>query len=395
VSTIEDLVKRLCPGGVPLNELGELGSFVRGSGIQKKDLIDSGFPAIHYGQIHTDYGSEATETVSFVSPEYAEKLRKAEPGDLVIATTSEDDEGVGKAVAWLGDSAAAVSGDAYIYRHRLVPKYMSYFFQSSQFRNQKKRGITGTKVRRISGDALAKIKLYVPPIEVQEAIVKVLDLYESLDAELGAKLEEELKARWRQYSYYRDRLLRFSESSIEWSTMGEIAVNLDSRRRPVTKSAREPGEIPYYGASGIVDYVSDYIFDGDYLLVSEDGANLLARSSPIAFTASGKTWINNHAHVLEFETYAERRFVELYLNSIDLAPYVSDGPQPKLTKANLNRIPVPQPKVADQERIVDMLDRLGSLVNGLSIALPAEGKARRQQYEFYRERLLTFEVAAI
>jgi type I restriction enzyme, S subunit len=176
--------------------------------------------------------------------------------------------------------------------------------------------------------------------------------------------------------------------------LGEIAINLDSQRRPVTKSARQAGEFPYYGASGIVDYVSDYIFDGDYLLVSEDGANLLARSTPIAFSISGKTWVNNHAHVLQFSTYVERRFAEIYLNSIDLSPYVSGAAQPKLNQANLNRIPIPVPPIEEQERIVVILDKFDALVNDLSSGLPAEIKARRQQYEHYRDRLLTFKEAA-
>ena len=97
---------------------------------------------------------------------------------------------------------------------------------------------------------------------------------------------------------------------VEWKTLGELAENLDSKRKPITSGLRDAGDIPYYGASGIVDYVKDYIFDGDFLLVSEDGANLLARSTPIAFSVSGKSWVNNHAHVLKFETYAERRYVE-------------------------------------------------------------------------------------
>ncbi len=172
--------------------------------------------------------------------------------------------------------------------------------------------------------------------------------------------------------------------------MGDIAINLDSKRKPVTKSAREAGNIPYYGASGIVDYVSDYIFDGDFLLISEDGANLLARSTPIAFSISGKTWVNNHAHVLQFNSYAERRFIEFYLNSIDLSPYISDGAQPKLNKANLNKIPIPVPPIEEQDRIVAILDKFDALVNDLSSGLPAEIKARRQQYEHYRDKLLSF-----
>lgn len=175
--------------------------------------------------------------------------------------------------------------------------------------------------------------------------------------------------------------------------MSEVCTNLDSRRKPITKSARTPGDIPYHGASGIVDYVSGYIFDGDYLLVSEDGANLLARSKPIAFSASGKTWINNHAHVLSFGSYAEQRLVEIYLNSIDLRPYLTGSAQPKLNKANLDKIPIPVPPRVEQERIVSILDKFDALVNDLSVGLPAELAARRKQYEYYRDKLLTFEKA--
>lgn len=173
-------------------------------------------------------------------------------------------------------------------------------------------------------------------------------------------------------------------------TLSDIAINLDSKRKPVTKAAREAGDIPYYGVSGIVDYVSDYIFDGDYLLISEDGANLLARSTPIAFSVSGKSWVNNHAHVLQFNTYAERRFVEFYMNSLDLSSYISSGAQPKLNQANLNKIPIPVPPLEEQERIVSILDKFDALVNDLSSGLPAEIKARRQQYEHYRDKLLSF-----
>jgi len=138
---------------------------------------------------------------------------------------------------------------------------------------------------------------------------------------------------------------------VAFRELGEVAMNLDAKRKPVTKAARTAGNIPYYGASGIVDYVSDYIFDGDYLLVSEDGANLIDRSTPIAFSISGKNWVNNHAHVLRFENYTTRRLVEIYLNSIDLIPYISGAAQPKLNKANLNKIdPNPNPPAHNSKR---------------------------------------------
>lgn len=179
--------------------------------------------------------------------------------------------------------------------------------------------------------------------------------------------------------------------------MSEVAENLDSLRKPITSGLRKAGSIPYYGASGIVDYVKDYIFDGDFLLVSEDGANLLARKTPIAFSISGKTWVNNHAHVLKFDTYAERRYIEYYLNSIDLSPYISGAAQPKLNKKNLNNIRVPNPSLEDKERIVSVLDKFDTLTNSISEGLPREIELRRKQYAYYRNLLFNFpksEVAA-
>ena len=139
-------------------------------------------------------------------------------------------------------------------------------------------------------------------------------------------------------------------------TLDQIATNLDSQRVPITKADRVGGKYPYYGASGIVDYVADYIFDGDTLLVSEDGANLLARSTPIAFPASGKYWVNNHAHILKFDDMATQRFVEHFLESIPLDEYITDAAQPKLNQRALNSIPIPVPPLAEQQRIVGILD---------------------------------------
>ena len=193
--------------------LGDIGTFVRGNGLQKRDFAETGVGCIHYGQIHTHYNVWATRTITFVSPMLARRLRLAKPGDLVIATTSEDDEAVGKAVTWLGADDVAVSSDAYIYRHSLDPKYVAYFFQSDHFQSQKKAHITGTKVRRLSGDSLAKIRIPVPPLEEQQRIVAILDRFDALVNDLSIGLPAELKARRQQYEYYRDRLLSFWEAA--------------------------------------------------------------------------------------------------------------------------------------------------------------------------------------
>ena len=264
---------------------------------------------------------------------------------------------------------------------------------------------------------MAKMTVPVPPLDVQNRIVNVLDNFEKICSDLNIGLPAEIEARQKQYEYYRDKLLTFAETGntilngterngterngtliklLQYVfgyavvTLEDIAENCDSMRKPVTSGKREAGEYPYYGASGIVDYVKDYIFDGDYLLVSEDGANLLARSTPIAFSISGKNWVNNHAHVLKFDCYETRRFVEFYLNSIDLALYISGGAQPKLNQKNLNRIEIPLPSQERQKYIVDILDRFDAICNDLTSGLPAEIEARQKQYEYYRDRLLSF-----
>ncbi len=147
--------------------------------------------------------------------------------------------------------------------------------------------------------------------------------------------------------------------------LGDVCENLDSKRIPITKNKRIKGQYPYYGASGIVDYISKYIFAETLLLVSEDGANLLARTYPIAFTASGKFWVNNHAHVLRFKSIVSHKFMKYYLNSISLASYVTGMAQPKLNQKSLSSIIVPYPPLKTQQEIVSKLDKLANEVNQL------------------------------
>ena len=166
-------------------------------------------------------------------------------------------------------------------------------------------------------------------------------------------------------------------------TLNEISENLDSKRIPITKSIRSNGEIPYYGASGIVDYVEQYLFNEDLLLVSEDGANLLARTYPIAFSISGKTWVNNHAHVLKFENRITQKFIEIYLNSIKLDNFVSGMAQPKLNQTMLNTIPIPLPAIKEQQRIVEILDEAFTAIATAKANAEQNLKNARALFESY------------
>lgn len=265
-------------------------------------------------------------------------------------------------------------------------KFFYYWFLNSSFQNELGKITSNTGQTKFNKTNLKKILIPLPPLSVQEEIVRILDKFTTLEAEL----EAELDCRKRQYEFYRNQLLSFENGAVEWKSLKEIAVNFDAMRKPITSGAREKGTIPYYGASGVVDHVKGFIFDGDYLLVSEDGANLIARTTPIAFSISGKSWVNNHAHVLKFNTYEERLFVEYYLNSIDLMPYISGAAQPKLNQRNLNKIKIPSPSLVVQQRIVTFLDKFDTLVNSISEGLPKEIELRRKQYEYYREQLLSF-----
>lgn len=186
--------------------LGEVGEFIRGNGLQKKDFTDTGVGCIHYGQIFTYYGLCANRTKSFVSAEKSNRFKKAQYGDLIIATTSENIEDVCKAVVWLGKDEIAISGDAYVYKHKQNPKYIAYVFKSQLFFEQKYKYTTGTKVIRVSGDSMAKFKIPLPPLSEQERIVSILDKFEAL---VNEELPAEIAARRKQYEYYREKLLAF------------------------------------------------------------------------------------------------------------------------------------------------------------------------------------------
>lgn len=135
----------------------------------------------------------------------------------------------------------------------------------------------------------------------------------------------------------------------------DVLINRDSERIPVSVADRKKlsKKYDYYGASGVIDKVDNFLFDENLLLIGEDGANLLSRSTPIAFIAKGKYWVNNHAHVLQATEHVLLEFVEIYINAISLVPYVTGSAQPKLSQRMMSKIPVPVPPIEEQQRIVE------------------------------------------
>lgn len=210
-SKAKKLIEMIQTASVEWKPLGEVGLLVRGNGLQKKDFTESGVPAIHYGQIYTYYGNQTDKTLSFVSPELAEKLKKVDKGDVVITNTSENIEDVGKALLYLGEEQAVTGGHATIFKpsKEIVGKFFVYFTQTEIFDKAKRKFAKGTKVIDVSATDMAKIQIPIPPLEIQQKIVKILDKFTELEATLEATLEAELALRKHQYRYYRDFLLDF------------------------------------------------------------------------------------------------------------------------------------------------------------------------------------------
>lgn len=392
MNRIERLLDKLAPDGVLHLPLGDLGSFTGGGGPQKKDLLDSGVPAIHYGQIYTHYGVSASSTLSFVTEALASRSKRAEPGDVLIADTSENDEDLGRAVAWLGAVPAAVSNHTFIFSSRLVdPVYLSYYLRSAGFQIQKNKLVYGTKVRSISRSNMEKVIVPVPPLEVQQEIVGILDKFTELEAELETRLEAELEARRVQFRFLRAELLADEALNSPYVQIGEIfSMRAGEHVAAATIAPSEDPEHPFpcFGGNGIRGYVSEANRNIPAILIGRQGAlcgNVQRSSGPFFAT--------EHAVVTEPRIELNLSWAFHKLRQMDLNQYKTKSAQPGLSVRKLSQIPLKVPPLERQEDIGAMLDAAATLVNDISVGLPAERAARRKQYEYYRDKLLTFEEA--
>ena len=383
--------------------LGEIGCFIRGNGMQKKDFVESGFPAIHYGQIYTKYSLAANSTFSFVSNDLAKKLKHAQYNDLLLATTSENDEDVVKPLAWLG-SAVAISGDMMLFRHNHNVKYLAHFLKTGQFQEEKKKYITGAKVRRVSSGDLAKIKVPIPcpdnpkkSLEIQAEIVRILDAMTAHTAELTA----ELTARKKQYDYYRDKLLSFEEGEVEWKAIEDvfdIFAGGDVPKEDFSESKTEEYNIPIL--SNGIDEKSLY------------GWTNKAKIEKPSLTVSARGTIGWTSYrdqpffpivrliVLTPKIKINLKYVYYFMKTIEKKYKVQEAGIPQLTKPMIKDIKIPIPYPADEDKsleaqnqIVAILDKFDALTASITEGLPREIELRQKQYAYYRDLLLSFPAA--
>lgn len=387
MSKIDDLIAEYCPDGVERKPLGAIAKLYRGNGLQKKDFTDKGIGCIHYGQIYTRYDTFTSQTISFVDKKLADKLLKVHPNDLIVTATSENLEDVCKAVAWLGGSDIVTGGHSIVVRHHQNAKYLSYYFQTLDFFQRKRAYVHGTKVMEIKKDDLAKIVVPVPPLPVQEEIVRILDSFSSLEAELEAELE----ARRKQYAYYRNELLTFDRERVQWLKLGEAA--FINKGTYITKKQVIPGNIPVIlGGVEPAYWHSESNHDGEGIVISRGGANAGFASywnEPI-FVSDG--------FVLDATPGIDMRFLfhVLKKQQAKLHSMKRGSGVPHINSKMLaNNVAIPVPPLEEQQHVVSILDRFDKLTNDLSSGLPAEIEARRKQYEYYRDRLLSFDELAV
>lgn len=384
MESIEQMIKRLCPKGVEWKKISEIGTIYRGFAYSKKDFTETGTPCIHYGQIYTRYGTFANKTFTCVSKDLAKGKRLAKKGDLVMAVTSENLEDVGKCLAWLGEDDILVSNHACFIRHSLNPKYLAYFLQSSYFFKYKKKISKGVKVIDLDLNMFGDMLIPVPPLEIQSRIVEVLDKMTTLTAELEAELE----ARKQQYEYYRNKLLTFNEigggnRQVAWKKISEICVKVYSGRN---KSKTEQGLYPVYGSTGIIGMCESPVYNKRQILVARVGAN-----AGFVHLADGSYDVSDNTIIIDLSKEVNQKFVFYMLRNANLNKFAKGGGQPLLTATQIKDFVIPVPSMPEQQRIVSILDRFEALTTDLQSGLPAEIEARRQQYEYYRNKLLTFE----
>lgn len=410
------------PDGWIWCRLGDLGQMERGSGIKRDETIPCGAPCLRYGEIYTSFNYLLSKPKSYVSDALFQACRHIVCGDVVFTLTGENKNEIAKALAYLGAEEIAAGGDLAIWHdHGCDPKFLAYMMYSSYMIAQKAERSTGDIIVHTSVSKIGGISFPLPPLAEQREIVHRVEELMPLAEKYGAayerrrKLVADLPAQLRKsilqhaiegklvpqdpndepasellkrISVEKSRLVKEKKIKKEatygavteeecasalplgwvWCRFGQIVINRDSERIPLSSTQRASKEkvFDYYGASGVIDKVDEYLFDKPLLLIGEDGANLITRRSPIAFIATGKFWVNNHAHVLDAINEDVLRYMELFVNAISLAPYVTGTAQPKMNQEKMNSIPVPLPPLAEQKRIVAKVEELLAAVERLS-----------------------------
>ncbi len=395
MTKLEKLLQELCPEGVVYKTLGEIATDVfRGAGITRDQVRETGTPCVRYGEIYTTYGVWFEDCVSHTDETLLTSKKYFDYGDILFAITGESVEDIAKCCAYIGHETCLAGGDIVVLKHNEDPKYLSYALSTLDAQKQKSKGKVKSKVVHSSVPDIKAIRIPVPPLPVQREIVRILDNFTEITQKLTTELAAELIARKQQYEYYRNRLLAFDvrgggTSRTEWRMFGETcflqagkAIDAES----ISKEKTLEYCIPCYGGNGLRGYVRKANQKGEKPLVGRQGA----LCGNVCF-AKGDYYATEHAVVVTDRGFYNSRFLYHLLVNKNLNQYKTAGAQPGLSVTKLETILLPVPETEIQNRIADVLDNFDAICTDLSSGLPAEIEARQKQYEYYRDKLLSFE----
>ena len=348
-----------------IKKLGEVCEVITGTTPSKKDEENYGSDLPFCKPPHL-WDNEISFTIEeMLSYKGAKKARVVPPNTVLVTCIGN----LGRTGFLKKEAAFNQQINAILENDKLIGKYIFYQAQSPSFRNQLEKLATGTTVSIVNKKNFETIEIPIPPLETQHAIVsKIEELFSELDKGIA-----ELKTAQQQLKTYRQSVLKYAfEGKLtnenvkngelpdgwEVDNFGNVVINFDGKRKPLSRTVRatRQGKYRYYGATEIVDYIDDFIFEGRYLLIGEDGANLLSKSRPLAFIVEGKFWVNNHAHIIQTKDSLNLDFLSYYFNSLNIGEYVTGTAQPKLNQANMNKIPIPVPPIEEQHRIVQEIE---------------------------------------
>jgi len=385
MSELNYLEKLLDGAEVQWRTLDGVGQFLRGKRFVKSDLISEGVPCIHYGEMYTHYGISAEETKSFLDEGVAEKLRVANHGDVIIVAAGETIEDIGNGTAWLGKNDVVFHDACFSFKSELNSKYVSYFLRTKLFKEQIKRGVSSGKISSINAKGLGRAEIPIPcpdnlekSLAIQSEIVRILDKFSALTAELTA----ELTVRKKQYAYYRDQLLSFDEGEVEWKMLGEITKKIASGRN---KARQAEGDFPVYGSTGLLGYTNEPAYSGNFLLVARVGAY-----AGLVNAVSGHFDVSDNTLIIHPADSWNARFAFHQLTHMNLNQYAVGAGQPLITGGLLKNLKIPFPSLNEQTRIAKILDKFETITASISDGLPREIELRQKQYEYYRDMLFSF-----
>lgn len=385
MSKIDEMLKRMCPGGVEYVEIGEVCDFITGFSFRSSTFRDEGLPVCRTTNIQNGY-IDFSNMVFFDKNDYAEDLDKfiIRKNDIVIGMSGTIKVGISCAdrECYLNQRVGK-----FLPGSRLDYKYLYYVLCNSI--GEIVNGIGDGSVKNLSNKDIKGFRILLPPLEIQKEIVKVLDKFTEYDTELRS----ELQARIKQYGYYRDKFLSFDDNG-QWRVAYRKIKEIAQISRGVVISKQDikecPGQYPVYSSqtedNGVLGYINKYAYDGEYLTWTTDGAN-----AGTVFYRDGRFNITNVCGLLRIDNDAVDLKYLYYFLTVEAPKHVTKGMgNAKLMSNTMANIIIPIPPLKIQNRIVSVLDNFDKICSDLKIGLPAEIEKRQQQYEFYRDAILTF-----